>query len=182
VITVDASVHVNALNPAEAGSAESKAFLDWLQQERQPVTSPTLLLVEVAAAVARSQNDSERGIEAMQRLQDLPQHTWLALDRSMTIQSARLAARYRLRGADAVYAAVAQRTGATLVTADRQQLERLQGAVPVLSPTQALSQLIRSPQAANAEDALRQLRGIGRGEKLVERLLEERRKDSDREA
>lgn len=146
MITVDASVHVNALNWAEAGSAESKAFLDWLQQERQPVTSPTLLLVEVAAAVARSQNDTERGIEAMRRLQGLPRHIWLPLDRSLAAQAARLAACYRLRGADAVYAAVAQRARTTLVTADRQQLERLEQAVPVLSPAQALSQWINSPE------------------------------------
>ena len=111
MITVDASVHVNALNPAESGSAESKAFLDWLQLEQHPVTSPTLLLVEVATAVARSHNDAALGIEAMQRLQDLPRHTWLPLDRTMAELSARLAARYRLRGADAVYAAVAQRPG-----------------------------------------------------------------------
>lgn len=181
MITVDASVHVNALNPAETGSAESKAFLDWLQQERQPVTSPTLLLVEVAAAVARSQNDTERGIEAMQRLQDLPRHIWLPLDRSLAAQSARLAARYRLRGADAVYAAVAQRARTTLVTADRQQLERLREAITVMSPAEALQEL-PDPQPTSAEEALKALRGRGRGERLVERLLEERRKDRYREA
>lgn len=181
MITVDASVHVNALNPAEAGSAESKAFLDWLQQERQPVTSPTLLLVEVAAAVARSQNDSGRGIEAMQRLQDLPRHTWLPLDRAMAKQSARLAALYRLRGADAVYAAVAQHAGSILVTTDRQQLERLRDAITVMSPTQALREL-PDMHSVSAKDAIKALRGRGRGERLVERLLEERRKDRDREA
>ena len=177
MITVDASVHVNALNPAEAGSAESKAFLDWPQQERQPVTSPTLLWVEMAAAVARSQNDSGRGIEAMQRLQDLPRHTWLPLDRAMAIQSARLAALYRLRGADAVYAAVAQHAGSILVTTDRQQLERLRDAITVMSPTQALREL-PDMHSVSAKDAIKVLRG----ERLVERLLEERRKDRDREA
>lgn len=181
MITVDASVHVNALNPTEAGSAESKAFLEWLQQTGQPVTSPTLLLVEVAAAVARSQDDSRRGIEAMQRLQKLPGHTWLSLDRSLAALAARLAAQYRLRGADAVYAAVTQHTGSILISTDRQQLERLQEAIPVMSPAQALQEL-PNPQPISAEDALKALRGRGKGERLIEGLLKERRKDRDREA
>lgn len=138
MITVDASVHVNALNPTEAGSAESKAFLEWLQQTGHPVTSPTLLLVEVAAAVARGQNDSQRGIEAMQRLQKLPGHTWLSLDRSLAALAASLGAHHRLRGADAIYAAVAHYTGSILVTADRQQLERLREVLTVMSPAEAL--------------------------------------------
>lgn len=144
MITVDASVHINALNPAETGSADSKAFLEWLQKERLSVTSPTLLLVEVASAVARGQNDARLGIEAMQRLQALPRHTWLPLDGVMAMLAARFGAMYRLRGADAVYAAVAQRAGTVLITADRQQLERLHGAVPVMSPAEALLTLANS--------------------------------------
>ena len=38
----------------------------------------------------------------------------------------------------AVYAAVAQRYGTTLVTLDRQQLERLPPTVPTTRPTDAL--------------------------------------------
>jgi predicted nucleic acid-binding protein len=148
MITVDASVHVNALNLAEAGSADSKAFLDWLYQRRHPVTSPLLLLVEVAAAIARGQNDADQGLEAMRRLRKLPGHIWLPLDQPLASQSAMLAAHYRLRGADSVYAAVAKRTGATLVTCDRQQMERLRGVVPILSPIEALSRLA-SPSRSN---------------------------------
>ncbi len=149
VITVDASVHINALHPAEAGSAESKAFLEWLRQTGHPVTSPTLLLVEVAAAVARGQNDSQRGLEVMQRLQKLPGHRWLLLDLGMATLAATMGAHHRLRGADAVYAAVAQHAGSTLVTTDRQQLERLRGVVAVMSPAEALQALPgRAPVAA----------------------------------
>lgn len=180
MITVDASIHVNALNPSETASAESKAFLEWLKQSGLPVVVPTLLLVEVAAAVARGHDDEASGIQAMQRLRNLPEHTWVPLSHSLAAQSARLAAQYHLRGADAVYAAVAQRAGATLVTTDRQQLERLDGAVSVMSPGQALSRSA-DPRVA-ADLAMRALRGRGRGERPVERLLEERQKDRDREA
>lgn len=52
-----------------------------------------------------------------------------------------LAATARLRGADAVYAAVAERYHTTLITLDRQQLERLAPIVRVLCPADALLEL-----------------------------------------
>ena len=48
--TIDASVHLNALNPGEDGSAESRALLERLHRRPWPVHSPTLLMVEVAGA------------------------------------------------------------------------------------------------------------------------------------
>ena len=52
-----------------------------------------------------------------------------------------LVARSRLRGADAVYGAVAQHYGTTLVTLDRQQLERLPPEVRTGRPAELLRQL-----------------------------------------
>ena len=64
----------------------------------------------------------------------------IPLDELLAVSAAELAARYRLRGADAVYAAVAQRHQTVLVTNDRQQLERLAIVLPVMPPAQALSE------------------------------------------
>jgi predicted nucleic acid-binding protein len=50
------------------------------------------------------------------------------------------AAQYRLRGSDAIYAAVALRFGSTLVTLDQEQRERVQAALLSLSPLEALAQ------------------------------------------
>lgn len=71
----------------------------------------------------------------------LPGQLWIALDDDLADQAARLGAGMRLRGTDAVYAAVARRFGATLVTRDRQQLERLHSLLPVLTPEEVLQQL-----------------------------------------
>jgi len=138
---VDASVHLNALNPAEVGSATSQTLLERLFRQPWPVFSPTLLLVEVAAAVARVFDDTERGEEMARAVWGLPGQVWVPLDRSLAVEAAHLAARHRLRGADAVYAAVAHRYGATLITLDRQQLDRLPPAIAVISPTEALARL-----------------------------------------
>ena len=61
MFTIDASVYINALNPNEAGSAESQAFLERVHQQGITVFSPTLLLVELATAVARVYNDLQLG-------------------------------------------------------------------------------------------------------------------------
>jgi predicted nucleic acid-binding protein len=138
MFTVDTSVHINALNPAEEGSSDSQAFLEGLFGYPWPVYSPTVLLVEVAAAVARVFDDTERGLTVARAVRDLPGQIWVPLDKSLADEAGRLAAERRVRGADAIYAAVAHRYGSSLITWDRQQLERLQSTLPVLTPTEVL--------------------------------------------
>jgi predicted nucleic acid-binding protein len=123
--TIDASVHVSALNPVEADSATSQAFLALVQQHWVPLFCPTLLLVEVAAAVARALDDADRAVALATALRGLPNQTRVPLDEALVDRAVNLAAMARLCGADAIYGAVAQEYGTTLITLDRQQLDRL---------------------------------------------------------
>ncbi len=137
MFTIDASVHINALNPGEAGSAESQAFLEQVFQSQKRVFSPTLLLVEIAAAVSRVYGDADRGVALAEAIHFLPGQTWVPLDDVLAQEAGLLAAKYRLRGADAVYAAVAQRSDAILITLDSQQLQRLSPVMDVRKPADA---------------------------------------------
>jgi len=141
MFTVDASVHINALNPVEDGSSESQLFLERISRRPWPVVSPILLLVEVAAAVARVFDDAELGVAMSRVIRGLPGQMWVPLDDALAGEAVRLASQYRVRGADAVYAAIAWRYEATLVTRDRQQLERLHSTLSVMTPVQALARL-----------------------------------------
>jgi len=138
MFTIDASVHISALNPGEADSAASQAFLVLVQRQQLSLFCPTLLLVEVAAAVARAVGDADRAAALAAALRGLPNQTLVPLDEALADRAVALAARGRLRGADAVYAAVAQQYGTTLVTLDRQQLERLPPAVRTARPADVL--------------------------------------------
>ena len=151
MFTIDASVHVNALSPAETGSPESQLFLERVSCHPWPVFSPTLLLVEVAAAIARVFDDAGQGQAVAQAIRGLPGQMWIPLDETLAEEAVRLASEHRLRGADAVYAAVAQRYETMLVTRDRQQLERLRPALPVLTPDQAFAQLNGREGSGGAE-------------------------------
>jgi predicted nucleic acid-binding protein len=133
---VDASVFLNAFNPYEEGHEESRALLARFAENAVPVIVPNLLRVEVAAAVARGRGDAGLARRFAETLLRLPHLVVVPLDDQLAASAAGLAADLRLRGADAVYGAVALRFGCGLVTRDKEQLERLAGAVPTFHPSE----------------------------------------------
>ena len=137
--TVDASVFINAFNPHEDGHAESLAILAAIQERGDPIIVPTLLLPEIASAVARASDDSAGALQFAYATAALPHLTAVALSTTMARQAAELAAAHRLRGADAVYVAVARRYGTTLVSRDEEQRSRGSAIVACQTPEEALS-------------------------------------------
>lgn len=138
--TVDASVFVNGFNPYEAGHEESRRLLVLLQEQAAPIVVPTLLLPEVAAAIGRGRQDADLAREFAAALSRLPYLVLIPLDTTLAQQAADVAAQHRLRGSDAVYAAVALRFGSTLITLDREQRERVTSAILTLYPAEALTE------------------------------------------
>jgi len=140
--TVDASVFLNAFNPYEEGHEESRRLLELLQQRAYPLAEPVLLLPELAATVARGRHDAKLALAFAGAVSRLPHMILVAMDSGLGWQAAEIASGARLRGSDAVYVAVASRFSATLVTLDREQLERARTIVSVCLPADALSQAI----------------------------------------
>lgn len=59
--------------------------------------------------VNRQQNDIELALDWLYEFQRVPHGTWINLDENLAALAAGIAAHHRLRGSDAVYAAVARR-------------------------------------------------------------------------
>ncbi len=133
--TIDASVFVNAFSPTEVGSDQSWRFLQAIVAADTPIIVPVLLLVEVVAALARKQNNTEMALNLIEELPQLGRITFIPLDEDLAQASAAIAAHHRLRGSDAVYVAVARRFGATLITLDAEQQTRAAPLVLVQRPT-----------------------------------------------
>jgi predicted nucleic acid-binding protein len=76
--------------------------------------------------------------------------TVVALDVALGHQARALAAQHGLRGADAVYAAVAQQAGCTLIALDHEHLTRLGSIMIVCTPAAVLTELVppTSPSSA----------------------------------
>jgi predicted nucleic acid-binding protein len=136
--TVDASVFLNGFNPYEPGHEESAGFLDLLREKHIPIIVPTLLLPEAAAAVSHGRGDADLARRFAAALRQLPHLILSPLDDALAWQAADIAAQHRLRGSDAVYAAVALRFGSTLVTLDREQRDRVSGIIPARLPAEEL--------------------------------------------
>ena len=131
---VDASVWVSSLTPGEVHHAASQRWLAAHLAAGGQVVAPTLLLVEVAGAVARQSGDIALGRQAINLVLSLPVLYLVALDRQLSFSAAQLAADLHLRGADAVYVAVAEFVGIPLVTWDHEQLTRIGSRIIAHTP------------------------------------------------
>lgn len=138
--TVDASVWVNAFDRREPGHEISRRFLEAVHAQALPVVIPNLLCVEVAGAISRTRNEPARAQEFATAVARLPNVTLLPLVEELAQQAQVLAAENGLRGADAVYAAVALHADCTLVSLDQEHLTRLTAVVPACAPAAALAE------------------------------------------
>jgi predicted nucleic acid-binding protein len=139
--TVDASVFVNAFNAGERGGEQSRRFLTAAQQGGATVVVPTLLVPEVGGAITRGRQDQALARLLSLDIAGLSMVNLVAVDRALSGEARDIAVEWRLRGADSVYAAVALRFNAVLVTRDREQQERLAEILTVRSPEEALAEL-----------------------------------------
>ena len=139
--TIDASVFLNAFNPYEKGHEDSRRLLAYLQEQAVPIIVPTLVLPEVAAAVSRGRKDEELAREFAIALSRLPHLVMVPLDDTLARQALDLAASCRLRGSDAVCAAVALRFGSALITLDQEQRKRVADLIAARYPSEALDEM-----------------------------------------
>jgi predicted nucleic acid-binding protein len=130
---------VNAFNPHADGHADSLAVLASIQERADPVIVPSLLISEIASAVARASDDPSGAREYARATAGLPHLMLVSLASTMAGEAAELAATYRLRGADAVYLAAGRRYGTTIVTRDEEQRSRGSSIVTCQTPAEALS-------------------------------------------
>lgn len=145
--TLDASIFVRDLNPREPNHAICRDLLERLAAQQIRIIAPSLLRVEVAGTISRELRDPMCGRRAMTMLQQLPNLTLVALDESLADVAAEIAADRALRGADAVYVAVAHRYRCTLVSLDQEQRERGAAIVVTQTPAEALADLARGSAA-----------------------------------
>jgi predicted nucleic acid-binding protein len=143
--TVDASVWVNGFDQRESGHEASRQVLELLREQAIAIFEPMLVLAEVAGAISRTRQDPARAEAFALALGQLPNVTILPLDEALGQQALALAARHGLRGADAVYAAVAQQTGCTLISLDNEHLTRLSRVISVQTPEAAMTELSIAP-------------------------------------
>lgn len=133
---VDASVWVSLCHLRDSHHATCAKWLERLLVDGTPLLAPTLLVVELGAALRRLTGDPVLAAEAVSELDESGILELVPLSGERARRAAALASRTALRGADAVYVELARERGSALVTLDRQQLERGASVVNVALPSE----------------------------------------------
>ena len=135
MIVVDASVWVSISMPTDSFRTVSRAWLAAALRADESFAGPSLVLAELAGAVARKTGDVSKADGAVRRIDSTPNVTLLPVDDALAREAARLAADLGLRGADATYVAVARRLGCPLVTWDAEMVRKTAGTVDARQPS-----------------------------------------------
>lgn len=134
---VDASVVVSRLVPHDTHHDATRRWLERHIAAGGLLVAPALLLPEVAGAVARRTGAPRLAHRAVDVVSRLPALRLIPIDDVLARAAARLAARLRVRGADAIYIAAAIALGLPLVTWDVEQRNRAGGVIEVVRPDAA---------------------------------------------
>ncbi len=121
-LVCDTSVIAAMFIPGDEHHRRSLAWYSQVMIDGDTLHAPNLLIVEVAAAIRRITSNGELVERAIDQIQDDFKLYELTAERALA--AARVADTCSIRGADAVYVALAQELGETLITLDGQQLDR----------------------------------------------------------
>jgi len=123
VAVIDASVWVAMLRKNDPFYDRCRDWWEASIKAEIRLYVPSIVLAEVAAAVARRDDNNAHAIRALALVQESGVGI-IDVSLSLALRAAELGIKYRLRGCDAVYVALAEHLKVQLVTLDREQLER----------------------------------------------------------
>ncbi len=124
MVVVDASVMVAVFYARDPFHQASRTWFKHLLRSGDRLAAPLLLMSEVGGVIRRETGDPNLAADAVAWLYDLPELGRFPLDEALARLAADLTISLSLRGADAVYVALALQLDIPLTTWDRQQRER----------------------------------------------------------
>lgn len=142
--TLDANIFLRDANPYAPNHATSHLLLEQLERQVLPIVVPLFVLVEVAGVLGRELRDPIRASLFVEKMRTIPTISFVACDEELTAKAAELAADRALRGADALYVAVAQQYACQLVTLDQEMRTRATAVVTVRTPAEVLADIAPS--------------------------------------
>ena len=139
---IDASVWISAILKSDSNHEISDRWLQAQVKSGRVIVVPAILHAEVAGPIARRTGNVQMAKDALDFVNRIPGLRVISLDRTLGRRAATIAAEHKVRGADAVYIAVAEQFRMTLFTWDKQQRERGLALVDA-----------KEPELPQAEDA-----------------------------
>ncbi len=138
---IDASVFINAEIEGEEFHEYSAKLMQNIREQGITIIVPEIVLPEVSSAIARGTDEPEEALEFVKELKQIPNIVFVPVDRELADHASQLAAKYKLRGCDSVYVAVAFLFRARLISLDRQQIERAAECIETATPQEEVKNL-----------------------------------------
>ena len=135
---VDASVWVARFLAADRHHGVAMDCITALLERESRLVIPVLAWPEVAGAIARRTGVAANGHNAVSIIRALRWIESIPLDQSLAHEATQIAGSTRLRGADAVYVALAVMRRVPLITVVGEMLERARDVAEVFTPEQWL--------------------------------------------
>ncbi len=129
-LVIDASVWVSAADGTDALSEVSRTFLSEVVLRELPIALPEFARLEIACALARRLRNAEQGRGLAERMLGSPLVTTHSLSRAKLREAVRAGTSRFLRAGDALYAALAEGLGGSVVTWDDELVRRAGAMTP----------------------------------------------------
>lgn len=137
---IDASVLVSAFKADEDQHMASLEFLSTSIERGVQLCAPAILFPETAAAFSRPGKNTVLASRIMEQIRVWTPIRIHPIDESLALAAEKVALECFIRGADATYAALADRLGAPLVSWDQEQLARAPAGANAMTPGNWVSQ------------------------------------------
>lgn len=134
MVVVDASVWVSWLRLPDVNHNASHLWIEHYITKGGMLVAPTLLAIEVAAAISRQTGQIVQAKEAVKSLYSLNAMCVISIDLTLVQTAVDIAADLQLRAGDVTYVAVAHQLGISLVSWDKEQLERSSRLITTYTP------------------------------------------------
>lgn len=129
-VTVDASVWIASQDATDSRCSQSRAFLTKAVAEGTVIHVPAYARVEVACALARKFHRPAKGQRLADQVLEAANAQVVMVNGALLASALSVGTTKFLRGADALYAATAERTNSSLVSWDKEHIERANGTTP----------------------------------------------------
>lgn len=133
-MVVDTSFWISWFLRTDSNHAIAVAWLNKHLQGGGSLLSPTMLVIETASGVARVTNLGALGTQAASELYTIPFIQIVPIDQNLVNETTAVAAQFKLRGADAVFVALAKIKSIPLVSFDNEQLSRSASVITTIRP------------------------------------------------
>ncbi len=142
-LVIDASVWVSAFVAGDVHHAQADQLLETCLAARTKVIVPEIVLLEVAAGVARILRHDGTGQVAAKKVEQFPGIKILPIHTAFLNKAIIVATRHFLRAADALYVTAARVSKGTLITLDDEMLHRAPTGASISTPAQCLETFAR---------------------------------------